>query len=69
MKVIIIGTGYVGLVSAVGLADLGHTIYGVDTDPKKVETLLRGKEPFYEPGLAKLLKKNIKSDRYIDFYE
>jgi len=63
MKIIVIGTGYVGLVSAVGLAELGHTVYGVDTDQKKIDTLLAGKEPFYEPGLARLLKKNLKAGK------
>lgn len=63
MKIIVIGTGYVGLVSAVGLAELGHQVFGVDTNQKKIDTLLKGKEPFYEPGLGSLLKKSLKSSR------
>ena len=63
MKIAIIGTGYVGLITAVGLAELGHQVIGVDIDQKKIDTLLEGKEPFYEPGLSRLLKKNIKAGR------
>lgn len=63
MRITIIGTGYVGLVTGVGLAELGHQVICVDTDPGKINLLKKGKEPFYEPDLAKLLKKNIKSKR------
>ncbi len=63
MKVTIIGTGYVGLVSGVGLADLGHEVFCVDTDKAKVESLRDAKSPFFEPDLNKLLKKNIKAGR------
>ncbi|MBU1131445.1 UDP-glucose/GDP-mannose dehydrogenase family protein [Patescibacteria group bacterium] len=63
MKIIVIGTGYVGLVSSIGLAELGHTVFGVDKDHHKINTLLKGQEPFYEPDLGRLLKKNLKSHR------
>lgn len=63
MKITIIGTGYVGLVTGVGLAELGHTVYCVDTIKEKIDSLQKGQAPFYEPDLEKLLKKNIKSKR------
>ena len=66
MKLTIVGTGYVGLVSGVGLAELGHQVFCVDTDENKIKTLKAGKAPFFEPGLVSLLKKNIKDGR-LDF--
>lgn len=63
MKITVIGTGYVGLVSAVCFAELGHTIVGVDIDEKKVEMLKKGVSPIYEPELEDLLKKNIVAGR------
>ncbi len=63
MKITIIGTGYVGLVTGVGLAELGHRVGCVDTDQGKIALLKQGREPFYEPKLANLLKKNIKARR------
>ncbi len=63
MKITIIGTGYVGLVTGVGLAELGHQVFCVDTDPDKIKTLGRGEETFYEPSLGQLLRKNLKSGR------
>ncbi|MCX6785502.1 MAG: UDP-glucose/GDP-mannose dehydrogenase family protein [Candidatus Komeilibacteria bacterium] len=65
MKVTIIGLGYVGLVTAVGLSELGHQVFGCDTDPQKIASLKKGQVPFYEPGLDKLLKKNFKSGRLV----
>jgi len=59
MIISVIGTGYVGLVTAVVLADLGHEIWGVDIDKKKINLLKKGKSPIYEPGLEKLLNKNL----------
>ncbi|PHS42456.1 MAG: UDP-glucose 6-dehydrogenase [Robiginitomaculum sp.] len=58
MRVAMIGTGYVGLVSGVCFADFGHDVVCVDKDPKKIEVLNNGGIPIYEPGLADLLKKN-----------
>lgn len=59
MKVSIIGTGYVGLVTGVCLADKGHTVVCVDVDRRKVEQINRGTAPFHEPGLPDLLRKNL----------
>jgi len=59
MKIGIIGTGYVGLVSAVGLAELGHNVVGTDKDEAKIEKISQGLVPIYEPGLEELLKKNL----------
>ncbi|MCY4360517.1 MAG: UDP-glucose 6-dehydrogenase, partial [Cyanobacteria bacterium MAG APA_bin_95] len=51
MRVAVIGTGYVGLVSAVCLAHMGHTVTGVDNDAGKLARLREGQSPIYEPGL------------------
>jgi UDPglucose 6-dehydrogenase len=59
MKIGVIGTGYVGLVTAVGLADLGHHVIGTDKVTEKIEKASRGIVPIYEPGLEELLKKNL----------
>ena len=59
MKIAVIGAGYVGLVTAVGLAELGHTIIGTDKDSEKIEKTSRGTAPIYEPGLDELLKRNL----------
>ena len=59
MKVSVIGTGYVGLVSGVCLAELGHRVVCVDIDHGKVDQINRGVAPIYEPGLGDLLAKNI----------
>jgi len=62
-NIAVIGTGYVGLVVAVGLADFGNRVIGVDIDDAKIIMLNRGKLPFYEPGLKDYLKINIASGR------
>jgi UDPglucose 6-dehydrogenase/GDP-mannose 6-dehydrogenase len=61
MKVVIIGTGYVGLVSGVGLADIGHEVVCVDVDPKKVELINSAISPIHESGLDELLRKSVSS--------
>tara|TARA_B100001175_G_C19501372_1_gene638259 strand:- start:719 stop:2017 length:1299 start_codon:yes stop_codon:yes gene_type:complete len=65
MKLCMIGTGYVGLVSGVCFSDLGNTVYCVDNDKKKVESLNNGIIPIYEPGLEEILKRNHKAKRLI----
>lgn len=63
MKVAVIGTGYVGLVTSTCLADSGNDVVGVDRDSRKIDTLLAGKIPIYEPGLLELVQKNTKAGR------
>ncbi len=63
MKIVIAGTGYVGLVTAACLSHLGHNITCVDIDKKKVELMRQGICPIYEPGLEEILKKNYEEGR------
>jgi len=63
MKISMIGTGYVGLVSGACFADLGNTVYCVDKDQKKIDMLNSGKIPIYEPGLNEIVKKNYLAKR------
>ena len=65
MKLCMIGTGYVGLVSGVCFSDLGNTVYCVDKDQNKIELLNEGTVPIYEPGLEEILKRNHKAKRLI----
>nr|WP_321257153.1 UDP-glucose/GDP-mannose dehydrogenase family protein [uncultured Pseudodesulfovibrio sp.] len=63
MNVCIVGTGYVGLVSAACFAEMGNNIYCVDVNPKVVETLRNGQVHIYEPGLEDLVKRNTEQGR------
>ena len=63
MKLCMIGTGYVGLVSGTCFADIGHTVYCVDKDVTKIEKLNSSQSPIYEPGLDELIKENYKASR------
>ncbi|MEL6647084.1 MAG: UDP-glucose/GDP-mannose dehydrogenase family protein [Pseudomonadota bacterium] len=63
MKIAMIGTGYVGLVSGVCFSDFGHDVVCVDKDPHKIETLNNGDIPIYEPGLQDLMTKNVGTGR------
>ena len=65
MKLCMIGTGYVGLVSGTCFADIGNQVYCVDNDEKKINKLNSGISPIYEPGLDELIKKNFKAKRLI----
>jgi len=61
MRVTMIGTGYVGLVSGVCFADFGHDVVCVDKDPAKIDMLNNGGIPIYEPGLGELVTKNVRA--------
>ena len=63
MKLCMIGTGYVGLVSGVCFSDVGNVVYCVDKDQNKIDSLNKGKVPIYEPGLEEILKRNHKAKR------
>ena len=63
MKLCMIGTGYVGLVSGTCFADIGNQVYCVDKDKKKIDELNLGISPIYEPGLDELIKKNYQAKR------
>ena len=65
MKLCMIGTGYVGLVSGVCFSDVGNKVYCVDKDKKKIDRLNNGKIPIYEPGLEEVLKRNHRQKRLI----
>ncbi|MGP1355723.1 UDP-glucose dehydrogenase family protein [Roseicyclus sp.] len=63
MKIAMIGTGYVGLVSGVCFSDFGHDVVCVDKNPAKIEMLERGEVPIYEPGLDALMARNVEAGR------
>ncbi|MCS6627435.1 UDP-glucose/GDP-mannose dehydrogenase family protein [Roseibacterium beibuensis] len=63
MRVAMIGTGYVGLVSGACFADFGHDVTCVDKDPSKIERLERGEIPIFEPGLDDLVAANVRDGR------
>jgi UDPglucose 6-dehydrogenase len=63
MKISIVGTGYVGLVTGTTLAELGNTVYCVDIDENKVERMKQGIVPIYEPGLEEMFHRNIQANR------
>jgi len=63
LKIAVVGTGYVGLVVGVCLAENGNSVVCVDNDEKKVEALRRGEIPIYEPGLAEMIPRNVAEER------
>ncbi|PLR08116.1 UDP-glucose 6-dehydrogenase, partial [Caulobacter flavus] len=63
MRVAMIGTGYVGLVSGACFADFGHVVTCIDKDPRKISRLLAGEIPIFEPGLDDLVARNVREGR------
>ena len=63
MRCTVFGTGYLGATHAVGMAELGHEVIGVDIDPGKIAKLASGDVPFYEPGLSEMLRRNLDTGR------
>ena len=62
MKIAVVGTGYVGLVTGVCLSEINHQVICIDTDKEKVKKMKSGISPIYEPGLNELMVKNIEKD-------
>ena len=67
MKLVIVGTGYVGLVSGACFAEFGYETVCIDKDIKRIESLITGKCPFYEPGMDELLSKHLKNTKLLSF--
>jgi UDPglucose 6-dehydrogenase len=63
VKIAVIGTGYVGLVTATCFAESGNDVIGMDSDASKIETLRAGEVPIYEPGLRELVQRNLREGR------
>lgn len=63
MNITVVGSGYVGLVTAACLADFGHQVIGVDLDEEKIVRLQRGEIPIYESGLDDIVRRNLKENR------
>ena len=63
MKITVIGTGYVGLVTATCFAESGNDVIGIDTDSRKITVLNSGQLPIYEPGLLELVQRNLREGR------
>ncbi|WP_226528029.1 UDP-glucose dehydrogenase family protein [Metabacillus niabensis] len=63
MKIAVVGTGYVGLVTGTCLSEIGHTVTCIDIDQTKVEKMRAGQSPIYEPGLEEIMTKNINENR------
>jgi GDP-mannose 6-dehydrogenase len=64
MNIAVVGLGYVGCVTGACFSSLGHHVVGVDRDEHKVQSVLAGKAPFFEPGLENLVRQNVSTGRY-----
>jgi UDPglucose 6-dehydrogenase len=65
MRITIFGSGYVGLVTAAGLSDMGHRVLCIDIDQQRIAALRDGKVPFFEPGLGDLVKRGLRGGRLL----
>ena len=61
MRILMVGAGYVGLVSAACFADFGHQVVCIDNDEQKIAALRSGRIPIFEPGLGELVSANLES--------
>ncbi|MBC7917953.1 MAG: UDP-glucose/GDP-mannose dehydrogenase family protein, partial [Rhodoferax sp.] len=63
MKITVVGTGYVGLVTGTCLSEVGNDVICFDTDSEKIDLLSRGEIPIYEPGLQDMVRRNVRAGR------
>ena len=63
MKIAVVGSGYVGLVTGACFAQVGHQVICIDNDKQKIEMLRSGVVPIYEPGLEQLVQRNVSANR------
>src|SRR5436309_9977769 len=63
MNIVVIGTGYVGLVTGAGFSEMGNNVTCVDSDETKIKSIEAGRLPIYEPGLDELVSRNVKESR------
>ena len=63
MKIAVVGTGYVGLVTGTGFANLGNDVICFDIDRAKIDLMVNGGMPIYEPGLEEIYQRNLKTNR------